>query len=96
LSVSTTVTLLAAQGAGVFSDLLALTISNPSATDATVTIFDDITTGVQTFKWELAANGGGIVMVFNTPFKNATANTGWGITSSETGVTATVQALNTV
>ena len=96
LSVSTTVTLLAAQGAGVFSDLLAITVSNPTSALATVNIFDDVTTGTVVFKWGLAADGGGVVMVFNTPFPNATANTGWGITSTETGVNATVQALNTV
>ena len=96
LSVSTTVTLLAAGGAGVFRDLLALTISNPASAAATVTIFDDHTTGTQAFKWELAADGGGVVLVFNTPYKAASANTGWGITSTETGVTATAQALDTV
>lgn len=96
LSVSTTLTLLAAPGAGVFRDLTMLTISNPSATPALVKIFDKLATGAQRFAWELAADGGGIALAFTLPFKNATAQEGWSITSTELGVTATAQAIDTV
>lgn len=96
LSLSTTLTLLPAGGAGVLRDLLSLTISNPSSSAATVTIFDGLAGGTQRFKWEFAANGGGLTHSFPVPFKQASANNGWGITSSELGVTATAQAVDTV
>jgi len=90
LTSSTTLTLVVAGGAGVFQDLTFLTVSNPAAAVATVTIFDGHTTGAQAFKWELAADGGGLTLTFPSPVPNGTANTGWGIASSEPAVTATV------
>lgn len=93
LSVSTTQTVLGVGGAGVFQDLTMLTISNPSATAATVTVFDNT---VQKFKWELAADGGGVALSFAVPFKQATANDYWAVTSTETGVTVTMQAIQTL
>lgn len=96
LTLSTTLTFLAAGGSGVFRDLTMITISNPTASPALVTIFDGLTGGAARFAWEFAADGGGIALVFNKPFKQATAQNGWAITSSEVGVKFTVQAIDTV
>lgn len=93
LTLSTTLTLLAAGAANVFRDLVMITISNPTANDALVTIFDGLAGGTERFRWEFAANGGGIALAFTRPFKQATAANGWSITSSEVGVGFTVQAV---
>lgn len=88
-------TILTAGGAGVFLDLTQLVITNASAT-ATVVTLKDSTTGTTRGKYALAANGG-IVLNFQTPFKQGTANNNWTATSSATvNLHYVVQAIQNV
>lgn len=95
LTVSTTMVLIAAGGAGVYRDLTFLMASNPTAADSTFVVYDSVNTGVKQFEFMLASNGGGIVMHFDPPFKAAAANTQWSIKSSEVLCHATAQVIET-
>jgi len=75
-ALATEVTLLATGGAGVFHDLLLLTLSNLSATKVTA-IIRDTTAGGAVFEFSLAADGGGAIVSLATPMPQAAANTNW-------------------
>lgn len=96
MSASTTQTLLAAGGAGVFRDIVLLTISNRSSTAADVRILDGVVGGTERFRWEFAADGGGITLPFPVPFKQASAAAPWAIVSTELDVSVTIQAVETI
>lgn len=96
LSASTTQTLLTAGAAGVFRDLTSIVLSNFSSTVANVIIFDGAVGGTERFRFDLAADGGGAVINFTVPFKQASAATPWAIKSTELDVAVTVQAVQTV
>jgi hypothetical protein len=71
-------TIVSAAGAGVFADLLSLTITNSSATALIVTL-KDATAGTTRGIYALAANGG-ITIPFATPLAQASANNNWTLT----------------
>ena len=94
-SVSSTITFMPAGGAGVFRDLVHISMSNPSATAADVTIFSSLTTGTIELTYHLAASGGGVVDNFTTPWPQTTANAIWGFRSLEPNVKVNVLAVET-
>lgn len=96
MSASTTQTLLAAGAAGVFHDLTAIILSNFSASVANVIIYDGVAAGTARFRFDLAADGGGAVINFAVPFRQAAAATAWAIKSTELDVAVTVQAVKNV
>lgn len=71
-------TIVTAAGAGVFADITHLSITNGSAT-ATIVTLKDSTAGTTRGIWNLSA-GGGVVLPFPTPLKQATANNNWTLT----------------
>ena len=79
ITVSTTVTLITAQAASTFADLTTLVITNGNTGMTTAIIYDGISAGTQRLVLQLAGNGGGAVINFPTPLKQAVAATGWGI-----------------
>lgn len=85
VTVSTTVTLITAQAANTFADITSIVISNGNAAMTTAIIFDGISAGTQRMVLQLAASGGGAVIPFAVPLKQATAATGWGIKINTTG-----------
>lgn len=92
LSVSTTKTLAPAGGAGVFRDLLSVTISNPSsASEAVVVIYANIASGAEVFKLTIPVAAGPQQLTFPTPLPAPTANVAWGIKSTVVGTTVTTQ-----
>lgn len=76
LSSTTETTLIAAGGAGVFRDLVALVLSNESATEVRVDI-RDATGGTPVMSIDLAADGGGAVVPLPIPMPQASANNNW-------------------
>ena len=74
-------TLIAAGGAGVFRDLVFLSLSNESATEVRVDIAD-ATAGTDRISMDLAPDGGGAVIPFPVPLNQATANNNWTATLS--------------
>lgn len=97
LSATSTQTLLAAGGAGVFRDLVTIVLSNRSAATADVQIYDGLAAGTEMFRYTLAASGGGSNLALTLPLKQATANNGWAIRCADTtDVSVTVQAVDTV
>lgn len=76
LTSTTETTLIAAGGAGVFRDLIALYVSNESATEVRID-FRDSTAGTVRLSIDLAADGGGAAMPFPVPLTQATANNNW-------------------
>jgi hypothetical protein len=71
-------TIVTAGGAGVFRDITHISITNKSASDTLVTLKDS-TGGTTRGIWNIPA-GGGIVLPYNTPKKQATANNNWTLT----------------
>lgn len=76
LSSGTETTLISAGAAGVFRDLLLVTLSNTSSTAVRVDIRDS-TGGTIRYSMFLAADGGGAVIPFPAPFKQAAAANNW-------------------
>ena len=74
--VNTNETTIIAQLASTFRDLTHLTLSNEDTVDVRVDIRDD-TGGTVVFSVFLAANGGGAVMDFSTPWKQTAINDNW-------------------
>lgn len=88
-------TLLAAAGVGIFHDLSMLILSNNSATMTRVD-FRDATGGPIRFSVNLAASGGGAVIVPVAPIKQTAANTDWTAQlSAATDVRIFVQGVRT-
>lgn len=79
LSTTTETELVAVGGAGVFRDLIGLVISNESATEVRVDIKDGASVGTTTARLsvDLAADGGGAVLMLPVPLKMGTANHLW-------------------
>lgn len=74
---ATQTALLAAQGAGVFADLISLTITTESATACTVALSD----GTTTYKVNIAnQQGAGATINLPTPLPATSANTAWNVT----------------
>ncbi len=69
-------TLIATGGAGVFHDLLFLSLSNESATEVRVDIRDD-TAGTVRYSIDLAADGGGAIVKFPVPLTAGAVNDNW-------------------
>jgi hypothetical protein len=85
VSVQTTNTtqtnLLAAQGVGVFADLISLTVTTESGTATTVSLSD----GTTTYKIEIPATvGQGAHLAWPVPIPATSSNTAWTVTSSAT------------
>lgn len=76
LTTTTETTLIAAGGAGVFRDLVFISLSNSSGTGVRVDIRDS--TG-GTVRWSLFLDddGGGAIVKFPVPLTQATANNNW-------------------
>lgn len=81
LTTTTETTIIAAGGAGVFRDLVFLSLSNESASEVRVDIADS-TAGADVMSIDLAADGGGAIIPFPVPFKQTTANNNWTATLS--------------
>ena len=79
LTSTTRTVLVAAGGAGVFNDLVSLTMSNESATEVRVDVFDLNTGGTAIFSVDLAADGGGATINLPVPYPQATANNAWDV-----------------
>jgi hypothetical protein len=94
LSTTTETTLVAAGGAGVFRDLVALVLSNTSATAVRVDIRDS-TAGTIRLSVFLAADGGGAVIPFPVPLTQAAVNNNWTaqLSAAVTDVRVTAQAI---
>lgn len=94
LTSTTETTLIAAGGAGVFRDLVLLTLTNTSATAVRVDIRDS-TAGTVRLSMFLAADGGGAVIPFPVPLNQATANNNWTaqLSAAVTDVRITAQAV---
>jgi hypothetical protein len=76
---TTETTIITAGGAGVFNDIISLTITNSSAT-ATLVTLKDATAGTTRAVYSIAANGG-ITIPFPTPLaQQAVANSNWTLT----------------
>lgn len=88
LSVSTTSTLLAAGGTGIYNDIISLTVANVTA-GAVTTIFDGLTTGTPRAVFVQAANTTD-QFFFDPPLKQASPATAWGV-ESELAVRLTIQ-----
>ncbi len=73
---TTTETTIAALTASEFHDLTTLTLTNESATEVRVDIRDD-TAGTVLMSIDLAADGGGAISNFHTPFYQALAGDNW-------------------
>ena len=74
---ATQANLLAAQGAGVFADLISLFITSESSTACTISLTD----GTTTYKINVAnSQGSGSVWAPPTPVPAASANTAWQVT----------------
>lgn len=90
-------TILASGGAAIFQDITHLSLTNAAATAVTVYVFQT-SAGTPVMAFNLAA-GGGVVNLFQPPWKQTTADKVWSLqsTSAATGfVYANVQAvLNT-
>ncbi len=76
LTTTTETTLIAAGGAGVLRDLVLVVLSNESATEVRVDIRDSLA-GTIRLSVDLAPDGGGAVIPFPAPFKQASANNAW-------------------
>lgn len=91
-------TVLGSGGTGIFQDLTHLSLTNAAATAVTVYVFPTSAGGAATLIFNLAA-GGGVVNLFQPPWKQPTADRVWSLqsTSAATGfVYANLQAvLNT-
>jgi hypothetical protein len=94
LTDTTETTLIAAGGTGVYNDLTLLTMSNTSSTVVRVDIRDD-TAGTVRISFELAADGGGVVIPFTEPFLAGAVNDNWTaqLSGSVTDVRITAQAV---
>lgn len=92
LTTTTETTLIAAGGAGVFHDLVFLSMSNESATEVRVDIADS-TAGTDRISMDLAADGGGAVIPFPVPMTQATANNNWTATLSAAVSTVYITAI---
>jgi hypothetical protein len=90
LTLTSAVTILAAQGASVFADITLLMLTNTSATATRATVSD----GTLSFDVAIAANGGAVVP-FNPPLTATTANTTWtvALTPTVTDIRCFVQAV---
>jgi len=76
LTSTTETTLIAAGGAGVFHDLVFLSLSNESATEVRIDIRDD-TTGTIRYSIDLAPDGGGAIIKFPVPLTASAVNDNW-------------------
>ena len=76
LSSTTETTLIAAGGAGVFHDLMDLTVSNESATEVRVDIRDS-PAGTVRWTMDFAADGGGVSKPFRVPLTQGVAAQHW-------------------
>ncbi len=74
-------TLIAAGGAGVFRDLVFLSMSNESDTEVRVDIADS-TAGTDRISMDLAPDGGGAVIPLPVPMTQSSANNNWTATLS--------------
>lgn len=95
LSTTTETTLIAAGGAGVFRDVVFLSVTNESATKVRLDLRDS-TAGTIRFSLALAADGGGGVIPLPVPLTQATANNVWTIqlSSAVTSVYVTAIAID--
>ena len=91
LTTSTETTLIAAGGAGVFNDLMHLTITNSSASPVVIAL-RTATGGTVAASYSVPAGGGGPIN-FPVLFKQATANTAWTVTCTPAASTVYVNAL---
>ena len=94
LSVSTTLTLLAAGASGVFRDIVMITVANPGAANF-VTIRDGLTNGTNRLVIAIAA-GDHQTIHFPVPLKQATAANAWTIETEILAARVTVQAVENV
>lgn len=92
LANTTETTLIAAGGAGVFRDLVFLSLSNESATEVRVDIRDS-SAGTVRLSMDLAPDGGGAVIPFPVPLKQATANNAWTAQLSAAASTVYITAI---
>lgn len=69
--------LIAGAGAGIYTDILFLVVTNESATAAVISLSD----GTTTYKIAVAANGGAVLPI-PTPLPAASTNTAWTVQSS--------------
>lgn len=93
LTSTTRTELVAAGGAGVFNDLVGLVMSNESATEVRVDIFDLSAAGQTVFSVDLAADGGGAVIMLPIPWPQGTANNAWDVQLSAAVSTVYVSAI---
>ncbi len=70
-------TMIASGGAGVYTDITELVLTNESATATIVSITD----GTLTYKFALAGNGG-LTKTFATPLKASSTATAWQVSNS--------------
>lgn len=89
-SSSSETTIVTAAGAGVFADLIALIVTNQTATAVTVEI-KDATAGTTRMIIALAASGGAVI-TFPAPVNQASANSDWTATLSSAAVTVNIFA----
>jgi len=93
LTATGTNTFIPAGKANVYRDLTFLQGSNTSATNVRI----DISDGVVTYSWFLAANGGGFNINFSPPLAASAPGQSWtaAISASVTDVRTSVQAVET-
>lgn len=87
---TTSTSLLAAPGAGLFNYITQVTVSNAHATQGTDLVLQDGNGGTAFWTIPAAANYGGATIHFNPPLKQPTANTALFVANVTTGASTKV------
>lgn len=92
MTATTSTSLIAAPGAGLFNYITQVTVSNSHATVGTDVVLQDGSGGTTMYTIPAAANYGGASITFNPPLKQTTANTALFCANVTTGSSIKVSA----